>query len=521
MRKLDKLGNLDMNKAEQYQRFDRRDIPRSPSEHVRPDYVQVYVSEEEEVAWPPVIARVRDLDRIPSTENRPNQISQEKKRDSVSFSVPASVQSKFLQKISSRMIAVAGLIILVVAVIPTMWMRNSGKDETDSQPAWELASPSSSSDTAPSWSGNSAKANDLIANSPKSSRSNNSPLLNDNIKPSADMASSVPPLYPHPSQAEENNRWPPNAYPASNAMGGRTDEPVEQIARRTLPKREPAPAPSRAPQIQNWQQPANTMPERNADQNGYSTWPNQSAPKTDPPYADNGMLRGAPELPAILPGAASERSNLPTENSNRAMVSGGSNPQNNVPPLYYPPRTSGYDAGNDYRGPVQDNSRGVYQADTRGDYRRANNVTPDYRMNPVVGQNAPVSGQNPPLYRQNAANYGQQQLQGVQNPAAYGQNPTAYRPPVSTGRGGAQTAQPPLYNPNRVPVRSNPATQPNSTNPQSYPGTDAGPIDAYPATTAPNNINNSGAGTTDGFSYPATENPPARNPYERPRPSIY
>jgi hypothetical protein len=325
------------------------------------------------------------------------------------------------------------------------------------------------------------------------------------------------------------------------------------------------------PKIQNVPNQPNYAVEQEGNHGEYSSWPNNSAPKADPSYADNGLLRGAPELPAILPNSAPDGLDSPAALPSRAMVSGENNPQGiensprvtNTPPLYYPPRSTAPDTANDNRNAYQNaqnnrdvyqnnrdvsqENRGVYQADTRADYRRAYDYTPNYRVNPAP------TGQNLPLYRENSAG-GQYLPQGGQNPATYGQNPSPYgqgpspygqnsspyaqtspygqnpspyaqtspygqnpspygQVPPAGGRGGAMQPQtPPAYNPNQAAPQAYPTTLPASA-------AGAGAYDAYPRTSASGT--NPNTGNPDGFSYPVTENPPARKPYERPRPSIY
>jgi hypothetical protein len=541
---------MGMSQAEQYQRLDRRNLSHPASEDVPTDYVQVYVPEEDDdVNWPPVIARVRDLDKALAPEHHVNSAPPETKRHSKSVRVPATKSPRSNEKIATRLIALAGLFILIVAIVPFKRLLDSKTESDAVNPSLEMSSPAPNAGLAPSWAGNTANTADAIAEASKPSRSNLPPPLTNNIKPSANMASSVPPLYPPAAKADSVDRWG-NPILSANRVNNRTDAPAELIARRPPAIQEGAMPPARVPNNHNLQQPPNGAVEQETNPGEYSTWPNAFTPKADPPYADNGLLRGAPELPAILPGSAPNGFDSTPAIQNKTMVSGGANPQGienpprtaaNVPPLYYAPRPTTLDSNNENRNVYQDNrnvyqdnrnvyqdNRNAYQADARAaDYRRPYDFTPDYRMNSApTGQNPP-NGQNPPLYRQtlapysqNPSPYGQNQSPYGQNPSPYGQNPYPYgQNPPPVGRGGAMQQQTPIYNPNQPAPQGYPSNRPGSANPMPNPAAGAVPYDTYPATSANNTTPSTG--NSDGFSYPVTENPPARKPYERPRPSIY
>jgi hypothetical protein len=450
-------------------------------EDEQPDSFSTVGGDNDNVTWPPVIARIRDLDRPAAVATAPPGVLAETKTPSVSLRAKISQRQRRNRQMYSRLIALAGIVIVLVAVLPFLRMHEKSSTDTSST-ALQPAPPAPSVGVAPILSGSTASK----------------------TAPSEKLASQ-PPSIPSVSPT------PPPAAPPTPPAGG-------------------APRPSG---VAAAAPPLSTAIEKQESTLNYGAAGSSPAIKANPQVdllkeqmaTQPGIRTGEVLQPTNAAGIpiAAERPSSPAD---RVVVQGESCP--------WDPNATTVEA------PVD--NRGLYEADARARYRSPYNFVPDYRMPPTAnGPNAAPYGQNPPINRPNSSPYGQNPATSIQNPvpyaqnprvngqnptygqnpgpygqnpAAYGQNPAYGQSPASNVRGGTVTPQASPQNAPRQPVpQYYPSANPSlSGNPA--PGT-AGATwqqgGVYPPATNGNNPNagypdaaNTGGGSPDDYHYPAS-----------------
>jgi hypothetical protein len=504
---------------------DRRFAPRStvvPSYEERTARVPSYRSEEDQVAWPPVIARIRDLDKPAATVGpAPSPAPTAETPPSSNSVVAKPVKTRRVnQNISSRLIALAGVVIFIIAIVPFMHMRDKGTSTETTTVAWPPVPPAPNAGLAPAWPGGGGTTAGPAEKSSSQTLSSPQAALTNNVKPSVSAALSAP-LLALPEKKELTAVAPPNP-PAIR--------PQEQIAAKP-------PTPPTITNAATVIPPANSILARQptGDANHvaeiigeFDPMPGANPAKADPAKPDNRTPGAAQELSNIsLPPMANGLA-APPVSQNQPMVSDTNLPTGTTAPPPANPNVLPTNPANGPRpatvGPGADPRLGYpMEADVRNDYRPRYNPLPDYRR-PVNSEKPPPSGQIPANGQYPPANgqlvppnaqLPQPNLQYQRNQYPNGQNPNGQFPPPNV-RGGTMPPQNPTqFNPSQPASSPYPPNQPTPSNPPatagawqngvSYPppAYNNGPNAVPP--TAVNPINR------DGYSIPPTnENPPAR-----------
>jgi hypothetical protein len=475
-----------MSKAEPNRCLDTWSMAVPTYEDSKPSRVQFYDSEEDFVAWPPIIARIRDLDKplAPEISAPASILVAETKTSPKSIPAKISASSQRHPNISSRWIAFAGIIIFLCAIVPFMHFRDSKSNSDTTSAAWQPGSPAPNADVAPAWPGGTAKKDNLTGKTSSQPLTVLPTSLTNKAKPENSATSGVPPLMPLAEKKESMELMSASPLPTKTTTP--IGVPVERVAALPAqpttgqtgayaqPNASELPTPSPQPSVETYQV---------TEIGEYSPLPNNR-----PAKAENGQLRSASEYSNNLP-PANAGYNQPQGQPNQPMVSGAGVsagvadlPQAypNVPSPYAPPPAaigSGYD------------NRGNYQADARIDNRRSWQYTPSYRSN------------SQPDYRT--------------NPSANGTLPLPNR---RTGAMPPQASQ--QYYPNQPTQQAYPANQPIPSNPlpgaaagmQPYGGGNHPPAanNNYPGVGNPGVVN-PGVVDPNGYHFPAaTENPPIR-----------
>ncbi len=504
-----------MSKAEQDQCLDPWSTVAPANEDKWSSCDPSYVSEEDEVVWPPVIARIRDLDKpvvpkAPAPAPAPAPVS---KTHTVlnSVSVKKSEPQRSSRNISSRLIALAGIIIFLAAIAPFMHLRDRNNKNETADNAWQPTTPGVNAGSNPTWPGGTIDIAQPARKTISQPFSTPPALLTNKDNPPASVTPGAPPLHslPEKMEAPENSLAKPLP---EKTMSSPAVMPTERIASRPAPARADISVQSRPSGIAVPPSRTNANAERVAEVIGeFEPLPYPNPAKVDPSNAENQLLRATPEFSKVSPPSAPAGLRAPPMIPNQPLFSGANPPPamtNPLPPnpnmpIPYAPRPTATAPGND--------SHETYQADARGGYHRSYNYIPDYRLNPAPDYrtNTPPNGQLPPLN-------GQYPPANAQYPPANSPYPPYNRQiPPPDSRGEATPPQAPLqyYPPQRAPA-AYPVNQPVPSNSPSGMAAGAGQYlpaySNYPSAVPPGTVN-PGTGNADGYHVPPmTENPPIR-----------
>jgi hypothetical protein len=320
-----------MSNAEQNPCLAPRNTVVHPREVGRTPSLQSFNSDDDHVVWPPIIARIRDLDKPVVPENPPPCPAPETRTPLKSLRAKISAQRRNNQSISSRLIALAGIIIFLVAIVPFMHLRDNKSNSESAGTAMQPTPPAPISDLASPWPGGTATTAESTGKTSSQSLSSPSAELTTKAKSAAGIAPGVPPLLPAPEKKGSLGSLlaSPSPAKAANTMIG---TPIEQIATQ--------PAAIRA---------------------GASAQTNTSG-VASPLHRPNVEAEHVVEI-------IGEYEPLPSA------------PNSNVSSPYASRPTA--------TGP-ENNNRGDYRrADVRDGYRNSYNPTPYYRMNPPTNNNNP------------------------------------------------------------------------------------------------------------------------------------
>ena len=186
-------------------------------------YVSSSSSEDDRVAWPPVIARIRDLDKPVVPAVPPSSPVAKAHTPTKPLPGQTSTQRRRNQNISSRLIALAGIIIFLVAIVPFMHLRDT-KPNTKSDSAAALSNPAApKSDSATPLLGGAA------ANADPAGKTSNRPSsalpvsLTKTAQSAAAAPPSAPPLLPSPDNKASSADLFAGPFPTMGTNRGAAD----------------------------------------------------------------------------------------------------------------------------------------------------------------------------------------------------------------------------------------------------------------------------------------------------------
>jgi hypothetical protein len=258
----------------------------------KPAGIQAFVPDEDCVVWPPVIARIRDLDLPLIPQNRPSPPVAQSPAPSKFSLLKIADRRRWSQNISSRLIALAGIVIFLAGIVPFMHLRD---EQTVTDPADKTSqsiTPAPKADLVPSLLGGAAAT--VEQNKKTSSQLvNTSPASLTTKTPAATaIPPSVPPLLPPPEKKESPlglTAKLPEKTPLPPAVTA-----VEQIATAPAAVRAGVSAPTNLPGTPSPLMPPSSGSFQVTEIGEFSPLPNaqpNAPPKIDPTVAD---LRGAP-----------------------------------------------------------------------------------------------------------------------------------------------------------------------------------------------------------------------------------
>ncbi|MCC6124968.1 MAG: hypothetical protein IT426_08400 [Pirellulales bacterium] len=439
--------------------------------------------DEDRISWPPVIARIRDLDK-PVTPSNPAALPTSAPETRMPLeSVREKNSPRPSQKFSSRLIAVAGIVIFLLAIVPFLRSRDHKTATETSGTALPSASPAPNAGLAPIWVGGTTSAGDPTGKTSSRPTAVPSASLTNKSESTAAPTPGVPPLLPAPEKKASPESSLVNPLPPKG-MNALADTPKEQIA--IQPATQPADVrgdastPTIIPGI-NGPAPQPRVEIHQVTEVGeFSPFPKVRAEKVEAANTDRGPFRASPELSNALPPSAPTGLGAPVAMPNQSPGSGGAAMQGmadaNATSPYAPP------AATSIPGAV---NRENLQADARNDVRRRYQYEPDYRRKP------PVESPVPPSTGQAL--------------------PPNGPPPSPPGPAGAIPPRtPPSYDPNRPAASANPTVQPASSSslpgtaapPQNRVGSPAPAVDGSPPPAVPYGSADSGIVNADGYSIP-------------------
>jgi hypothetical protein len=474
-----------MSKAEKYQGSASMSMGNPAYEYTGNPYVQNQ-PEDDRVVWPPVIARIRDLDK-PTVSAKPS-LSPIATPASAPISTPkVEKPSKPIRNqvaeprrknpnVSSRLIALAGIIIFFVAIVPFMHLREDKGNTETADTAWQPTSPVSKAETVQAASGT-IKAAEPAEKAANPSLIASPTTLTSQPKPTTSVVPPTPSLLPV-EKKESPETMLANPTPAK-AVAPR-DALKEQMAAQLGTIRAVAPQlPSTFGTPVVGQQP-HAEASQVTEMGEFVALPKRPL---------------KPELTNNQPATGANTTNPSTVPQNRPMVSWPNDNQGtNATPMTNPNVSPNLPPA----ATVPGNNRNIYQADLRNDPRSSYQYTPDYRLN-----------NQPQYYQPTNTQPTSQPDNRINNPA----NGNPY--PASNMRGGVMTSPQPQYNPNQpaaayptnppanhltYPPINQPTNQPTVSNPPQGTAVVAGPNGTYPPSAA-----------NGGNAYYA--NGAARNPY--------
>lgn len=494
--------------------------PNIPSfEGEQSPYDSAIGAEDDKITWPPVIARIRDLDQ-PAAAAMPSPVVSTNTQTVSNSLREKIVQRRRNRQIYSRIIALIGIIIVLVGVLPFLRMKeksNLDSATTALQPTPPAATASANPAQPISTASATAPA-EKITNQPVPAPT--APSLTTNVPATTGIvAAPSASITPDKKETVGNVSLPPASAIKVNPAG---DIPKEQIA--VQGAIQPAvnvgetPIATNPPTLLIPAEKPNLTVDRVVQGESCPWDPNAQAPAVEPrienrpayeadarasyrpPYDPIPDYRRGPDSE---PNPATYRQNPPTYGQNPA-------PYGQTPPPYQNQTTYDLNSAPYGQNPSNYGQNPASYSQNQGPYIQSPGSSSQnpalYRQaSATSGQNQALYGQNNGAYNQNSAPYGQNRSLYGQNPAPYGQNPQLNM------RGGAIPQASPQSVPNQQASPNYPYVNPSLPS-NTMPGTttDAGRQGGAYAPAMNNNYPNAG--------YPGTLNPAVGNTGDYPYP---